>query len=157
MCYGGDMDDAHALALAGDLRVVIGQLRRRLREQASIGDLTWSQTSVLSRLDREGPATVTSLARAEGMRPQSMGATVSALEAAGLVNGSPDPQDGRQTILSLTPGCQEWIKAGRAAKEDWLFHAIQGKLSPEEQEELANAVALLKRLTEGEHHASYHS
>jgi DNA-binding MarR family transcriptional regulator len=148
------MDDAHAMALAGELRVLVGQLRRRLREQASFGDLTWSQTSVLSRLDREGPATVTSLARAEGMRPQSMGATVSALEAAGLVSGSPDPKDGRQTILSLTPNCQEWLKASRAAKEDWLFRAIQSKLSPEEQAELASAVELLKRLAEGEHNAS---
>jgi DNA-binding MarR family transcriptional regulator len=151
------MDDAHAMALAGELRVLVGQLRRRLREQASFGDLTWSQTSVLSRLDREGPATVTSLARAEGMRPQSMGATVSALEAAGLVSGSPDPKDGRQTILSLTPNCQEWLKASRAAKEDWLFRAIQSKLSPEEQAELASAVELLKRLAEGEHNASHRS
>jgi DNA-binding MarR family transcriptional regulator len=151
------MDEARALALAVDLRVVIGQLRRRLREQASFGDLTFSQASVLSRLDREGPATVTSLARAEGMRPQSMGATVSALQAAGLVSGSPDPKDGRQTILSLTPTCQEWITAGRAAKEDWLFRAIQSKLSPEEQGDLARTVELLKRLAEGEHHASHHS
>lgn len=150
------MDDAHVLALAGEFRVVIGQLKRRLREQASFGDLTWSQTSVLSRLDREGPATVTSLARAEGMRPQSMGATVSTLQAAGLVSGSPDPTDGRQTILSLTAACQEWIKAGRAAREDWLFRAIQSKLSPEEQEELATAVKLLKRFAEGEHDASNH-
>ena len=99
---------------------------------------------------------MTSLARAEGMRPQSMGATISALEAAGLVSGSPDPKDGRQTILSLTPTCQEWIRARRAAKEDWLFHAIQSKLSPEEQEKLASAVALLKRLAEGEPSASHH-
>ncbi len=115
------MDEKLALALAGELRVVIGQLKRRLREQSNLGDLTWSRVSVLSWLDREGPATVTSLARAEGVRPQSMGATVSALEAAGLVTGSPDPTDGRQTILSLTPACPEWIKAGRAAREDWLF------------------------------------
>ena len=150
------MDDAHALALASELRVLVSQLRRRLREQASFGDLTWSQTSVLTRLDREGPATVTGLARAEGMRPQSMGATVSALEAAGLVSGSPDPKDGRQTILSLTPACQEWIKANRAAKEDWLFRAIQNKFAPEEQEQLAAAVGLLKRLAAGEEHASNH-
>ena len=148
------MDDAHVVALAGELRVVVGQLRRRLREQASFGDLTWSQTSVLSRLEREGPATVTSLARAEGMRPQSMGATVSALEAAGLVSGSPDPQDGRQTILSLTAACREWIKVSRAAKEDWLFQAIQSKLSLQEQGELARAVELLKRLAEGDPHAN---
>jgi DNA-binding MarR family transcriptional regulator len=151
------MDESHALALAVDLRVVIGQLRRRLREQASFGDLTFSQASVLTRLDREGPATVTSLARAEGMRPQSMGATVSALQTAGLVIGSPDPKDGRQTILSLTLACQEWIRAGRAAKEDWLFRAIQSKFSPVEQDELASAVELLKRLAEGEHDASHHS
>jgi DNA-binding MarR family transcriptional regulator len=151
------MDEAQALALAVDLRVVISQLRRRLREQASFGDLTFSQTSVLSRLDREGPATVTSLARAEGMRPQSMGAIVSTLQAAGLVSGSPDPKDGRQTILSLTPSCQEWIKAGRAAREDWLFRAIQSKLSPEAQEILATAVELLKHLAQGEHRAGHHS
>jgi DNA-binding MarR family transcriptional regulator len=149
------MDDAQVMALAGELRVVVGQLRRRLREQASFGDLTWSQTSVLSRLEREGPATVTSLARAEGMRPQSMGAIVSALEAAGLVTGSPDPQDGRQTILSLTSACREWIKAARAAKEDWLFQAIQSKLSLQEQGELAKAVELLKRLAEGDHLANH--
>jgi DNA-binding MarR family transcriptional regulator len=91
------------------------------------------------------------------MRPQSMGATVSALEATGLVRGSPDPKDGRQTILSLTDACREWIRARRAAKEDWLLRAIQSKLSPEEQNELAKAVVLLKRLAEGEHHASHHS
>ena len=151
------MDEARALALAGELRVVVGQLKRRLREQASLGDLTWSQISVLSRLDRDGPATVTSLARAEGVRPQSMGATVSALEGAGLVSGAPDPGDGRQTILSLTTACQEWIKAGQAAKEDWLFRAIQARLAPAELEELAIAIALLKRLVEGEPHAGNHS
>jgi DNA-binding MarR family transcriptional regulator len=148
------VDNARAVALAGELRVVIGQLKRRLREQTCLGDLTWSQISVLGHLDREGPATVTTLARAEGVRPQSMGATVSTLETAGLVSGSPDPTDGRQTILSLTATCQEWIKAARAAREDWLFRAIRTKLAPAEQEDLATAVSLLKRLVEGEHHGS---
>lgn len=142
----GDADISRASALAGELRVLIGQLKRRLREQNHLGDLTWSQVSVLIRLEREGPATVTTLARAEGMRPQSMGANVSVLETAGLVSGAPDPNDGRQTILSLTEACRERIKAGRAAREDWLFHAIQTNLAPHEQEELASAVELLKRL-----------
>jgi DNA-binding MarR family transcriptional regulator len=143
-----DPQATRAATLAGELRVLIGKLKRRLREQGQLGDLTWSQRSVLSRLEREGPATVTTLARAEGMRPQSMGANVSALEAAGLVHGTPDPSDGRQTILSLTAACREWITAGRAAREDWLFGAIQTNLAPEEQEELARAVELLKRLVE---------
>ena len=143
-----DPEAAHASALAAELRVLIGKLKRRLREEAHSGDLTLSQTSVLSRLEREGPATVTTLARAEGVRPQSMGATVSDLEAAGLVSGAPDPADGRQTILSLTAACREMIKASRAAREDWLFRAIRTKLSPREQADLATGVELLKRLVD---------
>ena len=127
---------------------MISQLRHRLREQSHPGDYTWSQTSVLIRLERDGPATVSALARAEGVRQQSMGATISALEEAGLVKGSPDPADGRRTILSLTDACREMLKANRAAKEDWLFRAIQTKLSPAEQEELATALELLKRLAD---------
>jgi DNA-binding MarR family transcriptional regulator len=148
------MDEARALA--GELRVLIGQLKRRLREQTNLGDITGSQVSVLSLLEREGPATVTTLARVEGMRPQSMGATVASLQAAGLVCGSADPTDGRQTLLSLSATGREWIKAGRAAREDWLSRAIQTKLSPAEQEKLAAAVELLKRLVEGDHHGSNH-
>ena len=139
---------ARASALARELRVLISQLRRTLREQTHLGDYTWSQTAVVIRLERDGPATVSALARADGVRPQSMGATVATLEAAGLVKGSPDPADGRQTILSLTDNCRELIKAKRAAKEDWLFRAIQTKLSPAEQEELATALELLKRLAD---------
>jgi DNA-binding MarR family transcriptional regulator len=137
-----------ALALAMELRVLLGQLRRRLREEAGVGDFTWSQTSVLSRLERDGPATVTTLARAEGVRPQSMGATVSTLEAAGFISGTPDPGDGRQTILSLTATCREWIQASRAAREDWLFQGISSKLTGAEQSQLAAGVELLKRLVD---------
>jgi DNA-binding MarR family transcriptional regulator len=143
-----DDPETRASALAEDLRVLFGKLKRRLREQTPPGDLTWSQVSVLSRLERHGPATVTSLARAEGVRPQSMGATVAELEAAGLVHGAPDPSDGRQTILSLTDACRDWIKAARAARQDWLLRVIQTKFTPAEQDELARAVELLKRVVD---------
>ena len=139
---------ARALALARELRVLISQLRRTLREQTHLGDYTWSQAAVLIRLERDGPATVSALARAEGVRQQSMGTTVAALEAAGLVKGSPDPTDGRQTILSLTDTCREIVKTNRAAKDDWLFRAIETKLSSAEQEKLAVALELLKRLAD---------
>jgi DNA-binding MarR family transcriptional regulator len=75
-----------------------------------------------------------------------MGANVAALEATGLISGTPDPNDGRQTIWSLTAACRQKVKAGRMAREDWLFRAIQANLAPAEQEELARAVELLKRL-----------
>ncbi len=139
---------AHALAVAGELRVLIGKLKRRLREEAHLGNLSLSQTSALSHLEREGPATVTTLARAQAMRPQSMGATVSSLEEAGLVSGVPDPNDGRQTIWSLTDACREMIKVSRAAGEDWLFRSIRTKFTPVEQEALATGVELLKRLVD---------
>lgn len=137
-----------AAGMAAELRVVLGKLKRRLREHANKGDLSLSQMAVIGYLDREGPSTVTSLARAEGVRPQSMGATVAALEEAGLVSGNPHPADGRQVVLSLTGAARQWLEASRAAREDWLSQAIRSHLSPAEQEELARAAALLKRIVD---------
>ena len=136
-----------ASALARDLRVLLGTLKRRFREQARTGDLTSSQASVLLRLERDGPATVTSLARADGIRPQSMGTTIAVLEAMGHVAGAPDPADRRRTLLSLTPACRAWITADRAAREDWLTRAIHRELDAAEQHQLAAALTLLKRVT----------
>jgi DNA-binding MarR family transcriptional regulator len=135
-------------ALAGELRVVLGKLIRRLREQADAGDFSNAQKSVLLRLERDGPATVSMLARAEGVRPQSMRITVAALEAAGVVSGKPDPEDARQTFLSLTPSFLKFVKTGRAAREDWLFRALRAQLAPREHDQLAAALKLLSRLAD---------
>lgn len=137
---------ARTSALTTEIRAVLGKLKRRLREQTGAGDLTPSQISVLLRLEREGPATTSNLARLEGMRPQSMGTVIAPLQAAGLVSGAPDPADGRQTLLSLTDACRKWVEEGRAARQDWLTGALAARLSPEEQDRLAEAVELLKRL-----------
>jgi DNA-binding MarR family transcriptional regulator len=137
-----------AAALAVELRAIFGKLKRKLREQGEQSDLTPSQVSVVLRLEKDGPAAVSSLARAEGMRPQSMSAIVTSLLEAGLVSGSPDPNDGRQTLISLSRKCQELLKDGRAARQDWLTTTIQRKLSAWEQEELASAVGVLARLIE---------
>ncbi len=137
-----------ASALAAELRTVFGRLKRRLREHGTGGDLTPSQVSVILRLESEGSATVSGLARAEGMRPQSMAAVIEPLEAAGLLNSAPDPVDGRKTLLSLSRKCQKWINDGRAARQDWLTRTIQSKLTAQEQEKLASAVELLARLVE---------
>ena len=92
-----DPDFTGPQALAGELRVLTGRLKRRLREQAHLGDFTPSQTAALGRLRREGPATVTALAKAEGMRPQSMGAIIAVLEAAGTSLRAFRPADEPQT------------------------------------------------------------
>ena len=143
-----DSRSARAAALAAELRALVGKLKRRLREQSDAGDLTPSQVSVLLRLEKDGQATASSLARAEGMRPQSMATVVAALESAGLVSGAPDPADGRRTLLSLTDACRKWVQEGRAARQDFLSRRLQARLSLDEMEILATAAGLLGRLVD---------
>lgn len=141
-------DAAPASKLAAQLRTTVGSLKRKLRQQGGRHDLTPSQIAVVLRLEKDGPATASSLARAEGMRPQSMSAVVAALEEMGFVSGAADPNDGRKTLLSLTKACRKSIEAGRAARQDWLAQAIHRKLSLQEQRKVSAAVQLLARLAE---------
>ena len=142
-----DSDSARASAMAAQLRVLMSKLRRRTREARPTG-FTAPQLLALSRLDRKGPATVTALAQAEGIRPQSMGAHIAVLEEAGLVRRTPDPTDGRQSILSLTPAADDLITSYRAARDDWLFRAICTKLTSAEQEQLTQSLELISRLVD---------
>jgi len=141
-----DLQQSPDALLAHQLRLFARRLKRRLRDQADTGDLTPSQTAVLLRLEEHGPATTSALARAEGMRSQSMGSIVAVLGEAGLVVGAPDPTDGRQTLLSLTEQCRHWISHGRAARQDWLSRVIETRLSPAERDRLGEALPLLLRL-----------
>jgi DNA-binding MarR family transcriptional regulator len=134
--------------LAGELRGVIGILVRRAREQTQAGDLTSAQKSVILRLERDGAATVSVLAKAESVRHQSMRVTVAGLETIGVLSGAPDPADGRQTLFSLTPAFVKTLKTGRAAKEDWLFRALKAQLTPREQTQLATSIRLLQKLAD---------
>ncbi len=88
------------------------------------------------------------LAKAEGVRHQSMRVTVAGLETMEVVSGAPDPADGRQTIFNLTPAFLKTLKTRRAVKEDWLFRALRAQLTPREQDELAAAIKLLQRLAD---------
>ena len=133
--------------LAAEIRAVFRKLKLRLREQGGGSDLAPSQVSVLLRLEAGGALTVSSLARLEGMRPQSMRTLVASLVKAGLIHGAPDPSDGRQTLMSLTPKCLKWLREGRAARQDWLAATISRKLSVREQQHLQAALELLVRLT----------
>ena len=137
-----------ASELATQLRTILGSLKRRLREHGGSGDITPSQVSVLLRIEKEGAATVSGLARAEGMRPQSMSSIVTSLQDAGLVSGIPDPNDGRKTLMSLSKKCEKLLREGRAARQDWLTATILQKLSAQEQQQLSKTLELLRRLTE---------
>ena len=72
--------------------------------------------------------------------------TVAALQAAGAIRGEADPSDGRQTLIALTQEFRKTVKVSRTAREDWLFQALQARLTPQEHEQLAATVELLQRL-----------
>ena len=155
ICYGFVMLEtlpntgtALASKLAAELRTTFGKLQRKVLQHGGASDFTLSQIAVILRLEKDGPATVSSLARAEGMRPQSMSAVIAPLEEIGFVTGAADPNDGRKTLMSLTIACKKSIEDGRAARQDWLAQAIQQKLSPQEQKKVSSAIELLARLTE---------
>ena len=123
---------------------MLGQLVRRLRAEYSF---PVAQASVLSRLDREGPRTASSLAARERVRPQSMAQTLVELETAGLIERRPDPADGRRIQIELTDRGRERVLEERGKREGWLAAAIAAELSAEEQQTLLAAVPLLRRLS----------
>jgi DNA-binding MarR family transcriptional regulator len=131
--------------VASELRVVLGQLIRRLRAEHRF---PISHGAVLGRLDRQGPLSTVELASAERVRPQSMGQTLAELETQGLVSRRPDEADGRRTLLELTDAGRQTLAEDRQRREGWLTQAIEQEFSADEQEVLAQAIPLLARLTE---------
>ena len=139
-------DDADDPALlASELRVVLGQLVRRLRTQHRF---PLSQGMVLGRLDRHGAMGVSDLAAAERVRPQSMAQTVTDLETAGMVSRRPDPGDGRRALVELTPLGLETLHADRRDRESWLARTIAEDLDADDRAALRRSVELLRRLAE---------
>jgi DNA-binding MarR family transcriptional regulator len=132
-----------------ELSLAIGQLLRRLRAESNPDELTWSQTVALSRLERAGSMTTAELARAEAVKPQSMGATLVELEREGLIERRPHPTDGRQVLFALTDEGLEARRKRSAAKQKWLLAAM-ARLDPGEQQTLMSAAALIKRLGESD-------
>jgi DNA-binding MarR family transcriptional regulator len=138
--------DAHEVAAA--LRVSIGLLRRRLRQVQPDGELTLPETAALARLDRGGPATPGGLAKQEQISPQSMGATLGALEARGLVERRPDPSDGRRAVISLTGAGRQVLQDKRNARTQQLAQALVAGFTPVELSQLMAAAPLLERLAQ---------
>ena len=131
--------------LASELRVVLGQLMRRLRAEHRFGLM---HGAVLGRLDREGPLSTVELAAAERVRPQSMGQTLAELEAQGLIAREPDESDRRRTLLELTDAGRAALAEERKRRDGWIAEAIERDFSAAEQDVLARALPLLERLTE---------
>ncbi|GAA0915236.1 MarR family transcriptional regulator [Luteibacter anthropi] len=134
-------------AIATDLLTACGQLVRRLRAESNRLELTWSQSVILARLDAMGPTSTADLARAEAVKPQSMGASLAVLEGEGLVERSPHPSDGRQFLFSLTDAGRGVRERTRRIKLAWLSEAL-GSLDEAERDELARAASVIARLAD---------
>jgi DNA-binding MarR family transcriptional regulator len=136
-------------SLAGELLIAVGGLIRRIRALAppESQSLTCTQQSVLWRLEKDGPATIAALARAENLKPQSMGTAIAGLESAGLVERKAHPTDGRQVNIRLTASGLSLRKTTKDAKQDWLAQAI-AKLDKRDQAALETACGAMRRLTE---------
>jgi DNA-binding MarR family transcriptional regulator len=129
----------------GDFAQTLGRLVRQMRAAAAQHELSLTESAVLARLGREGAATTAELARAEGMRPQSMSAAVAALEERGLVERKPHPSDGRQVNIALTDKGAAVRSSTKDLKRAWLAQAT-ARLEDEERQILARAGDILKRL-----------
>ncbi|MGD0197088.1 MAG: MarR family transcriptional regulator [Solirubrobacteraceae bacterium] len=136
--------DTDQALLASELRVVIGQLVRRLRAEKL---LPLTHNSVLSRLERCGPASASDLAAAEKMRPQSMAQTLGELEEHGYITRTPDLNDKRRVLVTIADAGLETLAEYRRKREGWLALAL-AELSSDEQRTLAKALAVMRRLAE---------
>jgi DNA-binding MarR family transcriptional regulator len=134
---------------ATELALALGLLMRRIRSAAPLEahELTWTQKAVMARLEAGGPATTAELARAEGVKPQSMGAVVASLEEMGIVERRPHATDGRQIDIVLSARGSAIRKETGMAKRTWLAEAIS-RLDAQDQKEIPAITALIKRLAD---------
>jgi len=139
--------DPSSDALAADLTMAVGRLLRRLRAEANPSELNLSQMGALARLEQGGPMTTADLARAELMKPQSMGAILASLEQEGLIERQPHPTDRRQVYFALTEAGAAVRTRHRAAKRDWLARAL-AELDPDARRTLAAAIPIIQQVGE---------
>ena len=132
--------------VASALYLGIGLVRRRLRQMPVPGDLTLPERSALARLDRAGSATPGALARMEQITPQAMGTTLAGLEAKGLIQRRPDPDDGRRVVYSPTEAGRAAQRDKRSTRADQVASALVDNFTDEELRTLEAAAPLIERL-----------
>jgi DNA-binding MarR family transcriptional regulator len=139
---------ASSVRAAHEIRVVVGRLRRRFRESYDTEGLTPTQTSVLSRLSKDGPSSASALAAAERVRPQSMAMTLGVLDERGLIERRPDPDDRRRQLISVSEAGHAFLEDKRRAGEEWLSQALESGFTEDERQAIISSLALLDRLSD---------
>jgi DNA-binding MarR family transcriptional regulator len=132
--------------LASRLRIALARTARRLRQEAGTG-LSPSLTAALATVARHGPLTPSELADAERVRRPTVTRMLGHLEDDGLISRTPDPADGRSTLVAITPAGAKLLAAARTRKDAFLSERLDG-LSPADRETLARAAAILEGILE---------
>jgi DNA-binding MarR family transcriptional regulator len=132
--------------LASRLRVDLARVARRLRQAADSG-LSPSQTSALASIERCGPLTPSELAAVERVQRPTVTRLLGRLEELGLVSRTPDPADGRSTLLSVTAAGSELLASARTRKDVFLSERLAG-LSAADRATLERAAELLEGMLE---------
>lgn len=140
-----EIPDAALVALAEELRQVVGGFVRKVRRAADTPSTAWSDT--LGDLDRHGPMTVAALARLRQVRHQSMRVVVAQLEADGMVVRLPDPTDARGQIVEVTKTGRIALVSSRAARTNWIAAGLQKHATASERQAISIALGALRRLT----------
>ena len=129
--------------LAAELREALRPLWRRFN---ALRTLSHGKVGILSRLELRGPLAATDLAGLERISHQAVANAVRELTDLGLVSRSPDPEDGRRTLVRLTDAGRTRLHSERQAGQGWLAHSIEDHLDDAERAALAAAIPLLRRL-----------
>jgi DNA-binding MarR family transcriptional regulator len=131
--------------LATEIRLLVGRLARRLRQEGTAG-LTPSQLSALASVERLGPLQLGDLARVESVAPPTLTRAIGRLEDQGLVRRHPDPADGRAVLVEATGAGRRALRDLRRARTAFLAERL-ATLTEDDRAVVAEAVALLGRLT----------
>jgi DNA-binding MarR family transcriptional regulator len=139
-------DDAAELGAA--LGLAVGRIARRVRQAHAVGDVTLSEVSVLTRLNRDGADSPGSLAELERVRPQAMASTLATLEERGLVSRRPDADDGRRAVMTVTAAGRRLLAVRRSESVRRLNAVLEEEFTPGERRRLLAVLPLLDRLAE---------
>ncbi len=125
---------------------MLGRIVRRLRQGHEAGELSLSELSVLSRLERHGSLPAGVLAEQERISPQSMTTILAVLEGRGLATRDSDARDGRRASMSATAAGRKLLAGRRSLNAQRMARALEEALTPTERQDLLAAIPLLERL-----------
>jgi DNA-binding MarR family transcriptional regulator len=132
--------------LAGHLRLTIARTARRLRQEAGV-ELSPTLTAALATIERHGPLTPSELAARERVQRPTATRVLARLGDGGLVVRTPDPEDGRSSLVSVTPAGRALLAAVRSRKTAFLASRIE-RLDAADRAALERAAVILEGMLE---------